>query len=81
MKIGEIEKDIPVPELKRRGRYIELLRKMEIGDSFFITPEKDDTIKKIQMAIMASVRNFKKQRHIKLVTRSENEGLRVWRFE
>jgi hypothetical protein len=63
-----IEKGIDIPP--RGGKWINLLRSMEIGDSILITDEK----------VLASTLYITANRiGIKLTTRQMPDGLRVWR--
>jgi len=77
----EIDKDIPIPV--RNGnlgpKYAHIVRKLEIGDSFWVP--KDSVGKGFQSAIRALARAIP----IKTITRTELKdgvaGWRVWRVK
>jgi hypothetical protein len=77
----KIEKNIPVPEGRGRKRsitYVDLMRQMEIGDSFLAERGK-------MGSIQSAVRQAANRAGIKITARLEGEKddqrLRVWRIE
>jgi len=73
----EIEKGIPIPQKRGRHGWIScLIKKMEIGDSFFVTC--DD---KKARSVRTSVRIRSRALQIPCTTRSVDGGIRVWRVE
>lgn len=72
----KIEKGIPVP-LRRRGReplYEEVLKKLEIGDSFVV---KDKNIAKYVRLVSTA-----KKTGVRITTRTIEGGkVRIWRYE
>ena len=79
MKINEIEKDIKIPQ---RNSEIYPLEKMEIGDSFLITPTDED-LRKIQRRVQPAIWYYGRYHHLKFKTRlMKNEnGVRIWRVK
>ena len=71
----KIEKNIPIPV---RGKWMELLSAMDIGDSFLIPLVSDDT--KHEAALIRS-NIFGASRGVKIKSRVIDNGLRVWRIE
>ena len=68
----KIDKGIPPPpERRRRNKYP--FRDLDPGDSFFVP----DTAAK---TMGSSVSHARKRYGIRLVTRTENGGVRVWRL-
>lgn len=77
-----IEKGIPLPEVRKRqpkNPYIEVMAKMEVGDSFVCEGAKFNTL---QGALRAAA----KKAGVSITTRRENENedgtgvkVRVWR--
>jgi hypothetical protein len=83
MKEIKIEKGIPMPGKKREKVNISF-KKMEIGDSFIIKPEKNERMQQLRVRILTDCRGFifSCERKWNFATRkiSDNE-LRVWRIE
>jgi hypothetical protein len=77
----EIDKDIPIPV--RNGnhgpKYAHVVRKLEVGDSFWIAKDK------VGSGFPASIRNLSRALQIRTTTRTEEkdnvEGWRVWRVK
>ena len=65
-----IEKNVPIPEPRRR-KYP--FSKMKIGDSFFI----EDTSAKVR----ASASSYGKRLNREFITRREGNGVRCWRVK
>lgn len=64
----DVEKDVPVPEARKRYPY----REMEVGDSFFVEGGG------IQNVCNQNYRMGKKL-GMSFIARKEAEGVRVWR--
>ncbi len=75
----KIEKNIPIPVTEIKYPF----DKMDIGDSFFI-PEDD---KKVRLKIQCAVRSYfniyrkKTKATMKIISKSLENGVRVWRIE
>jgi len=65
----KVEKNIPIP--KKPIYWKGILKTMEIGDSFFTTPRPN----------AHPTLNAAKALGIKITTRKEGDGVRVWRIE
>lgn len=80
--ILKVEKDVPMPSKARKSskknNIADVLVKMKKGDSFLM-PNKvaTNTIKYLSSAANSFVKNKKK--NWKFVTRSEKDGVRIWR--
>lgn len=75
----KIEKGIPIPTHKKIKYPFD---EMEVGDSFLIECINDPRKKKHIQSYVASVLNRynkQEQKTMKIKTRREKEGLRVWR--
>ena len=64
----KIEKGVPVP----RGRIKYPLKEMEIGDSFFV-----ENVRVAPMGVYNAARRY----DMKITSRQEGNGYRVWRLE
>jgi hypothetical protein len=69
----KIEKNVPMTN--KRNQFVEAFIQMEVGDSFFI-PQKNDATRALN-AINSHLRYHKGVGAI--ATRSEGDGLRIWR--
>lgn len=78
MKEIEIEKGIPVAKsvtrCKGNGRVQKLIKRMDIGDSFLLEVE-GRKLKYKQRTFSAAAKSL----GVKLITRTVDGGLRVWR--
>jgi TusA-related sulfurtransferase len=73
MKI-KIDKNIAIPSSSKNTKgYADAMREMQIGDSFSVVGDKP----RLRSAFFAAARYTK----IKIVTRQERNGLRVWKVE
>lgn len=79
MKIGEIEKDMPI--IPRNPSFIYPFRKMEVNDSFLVKIEKGESFKQIRSRLGSVVLNMKRTHGLKFATRTVEEGIRIWRIE
>ena len=79
MKVGPIEKNIPV---WRHGLKYPI-GEMEIGDSFFVEAENGETIRDVQKRIVPTILKHAQRLGIKTTIRTmkDQNGLRVWRVE
>ena len=79
MKVGPIEKNIPV---WRHGLKYPI-GEMEIGDSFFVETENDETIRAVQRRIVPTILRHAKRLGVRVTTRTVKDpsGVRVWRVE
>jgi hypothetical protein len=64
----KIEKQIPAPRF--RSGWAKLLSEMEIGDSILVTDQ-----------VRECMHIYAKRAGVKVKTRKENDGARVWRIE
>lgn len=80
MKIGKIEKNIPVPEI-RSSKYS--WSDIEIGGSILIKASEDETIDILRNRVSKSIHKFNRRKGTKLRSMSirENNEVRVWRTE
>ncbi|MCK5607059.1 hypothetical protein KAR91_34565 [Candidatus Pacearchaeota archaeon] len=82
-KIGEVEKEIPIPKVGS-GRigysreYMSRADMMEIGDSFQVSTSKEDR-RRVQACILGALRRQRSGK--KFTTRILEDGVRVWRVE
>lgn len=74
----KIEKNIPIQEHTRRGELTEFVSQLNVGDSFLIPLEGEDTIDDIRQKANSLVTSGRRQGK-KLTSRSVGNGLRVWR--
>lgn len=75
----KIEKNIPIPVTEIKYPF----DKMDVGDSFFI-PENDKKVRlKIQCAVRSYFNIYKKKTKatMKIISKSLENGVRVWRTE
>lgn len=70
----EVEKNIPVPNARRQYPW----RRMEVGDSFFLSGDFPAAKRSV---IACSAASFGKRSGKKFITRRVEGGLRVWRVE
>ena len=75
----EIEKGIDLPS----NIYANTIKKMDVGDSFFVPIQKPRNPKHIRIVIQTEWGRFKKKTNseIKISTRLVDDGIRVWRVE
>ena len=64
-----IEKDIPIPVSGQSSELMMLVKKMEVGDSIFVTTKKE----------VNSVRSLIERNAFRPVSRREGKGWRVWK--
>lgn len=71
----KIEKNVPIPSRAGRSKYP--FEQMDKGDSFLIAA----TDKKAVASARSSVYSAAAKRKLKVVTRIEEKGLRVWMMD
>ena len=73
----KIEKNIPIPEKARTktGLWKHLADTMEVGDSVFLPPPKND---KGKLQVMTRLYSYKPK---KFTCQPENNGARLWRIK
>ncbi len=86
--VYRLESDIPIPVKSPRGAakaertwgIAGAVRRMEVSQSFLIRcSDKDRQIKRNRITAAARTQNRRKGTSVKLVTRSVDGGIRVWR--
>lgn len=83
MKIGEIEKEIPI-ERGSKGDLIGLTEKldvMEVGDSRLFIVEDLENIRVGQGRISSSIGAFHRKKIKRFISRTERNTIRVWRVK
>ncbi len=71
----KIERGIPMPTPRGEGgKWLSLLSKMNVGDSFFVAGEAT-------AVLSGKVSRARIKLGIKLAYRKENDGVRVWRVK
>ncbi len=76
-----IEKNVPVPERQELPGLVEALKKMEIGDSFFLKMDTDSRSRKVQ-SLRQRITRFHGQmpdRRFRVGVDQSGDGMRVWR--
>lgn len=71
----EIDKNIPIPTVRRGGYLIYPFSEMEVGDSFFV----DDLGK--GTALRNAACNYARRHGKRFTVQAEKDGLRCWRIE
>jgi len=76
----KIEKGVPIPTMRGRGRDWFILNKMEIGDSIFIPRGSMASLESARTSIFSVFRRYPDR---KFTTRAlrERDGIRIWRIE
>lgn len=67
--MNKIEKNIPIPNWHRRGKWIEVLLNMKKGDSILLEAPNDSNAIRLRARKMG----------VKLSIRKTKDGLRAWR--
>ena len=81
MKIGKIEKKVPIPEVHSKNNYP--WPEMEVGDSVFVEVEEGQSLFDLKRKVGPSARYYGEKTGKKfntLLMREEN-GVRVWPLE
>lgn len=71
----EIEKNVPIPNAAIESGSVYPFEKMSVGDSSLIPSSFAST-----NAVRASVNYFARKTGFKFCTRTEDDGVRVWRI-
>lgn len=79
MKIGSIEKSIPFPSHYREN-ILPSLRKMEVGESFFVEAESGEVVRIMQGRIASSMVYIHKEKEKRFTSKTYDTGIRVWRI-
>lgn len=79
MQVYKIEKNLPIPP-SGTGRPKYPLRDMEVGDSFFVPVPLINTLK-FRNRLSSALTYFGKRHSVQFITRSVDDGIRVWRVE
>ena len=81
MKIGKIEKNVPVPEVHSKISFP--WPEMEVGDSVLVRAGNGEAVEELKRKVKGSARYYgvrTNKRFRSLLSREEN-GVRVWRVE
>ena len=80
MKINEIEKDIEIP---KSNSIIYPFPGMEVGDSFLIVADKDESLRDLSRKINSPLSYYKKRTKKGFISRIINKenGVRIWRVK
>lgn len=70
----KIEKNVPIPNVAQKIEKYPFA-KMDIGDSFFVEFSKKDALR-----MQRSMHYIQKKLKIKLVSRINENGIRIWRI-
>jgi hypothetical protein len=79
MKVGQIEKGIPIPKFygPRASRYP--FNEMEVGDSILIEAEKNEDLLRVRGSARSSMRQYGIRHGMKFGAKNEGErGLRIF---
>ncbi len=81
MKIGKIERNIPLPEVHSRNKYP--WPQMEIGDSVLLKADEGENLYHLKRKIGPSARYYgeKTNKQFKALLDHEENGVRVWRLD
>ena len=83
MKIGEIEKNVPIP-IRKSGKWANVFRKLEVGDSVSITLEEGENLKSLTQTMRYAACRFREREnkdfHYTIYTEEQNR-FRFWRTE
>ena len=80
----KIEKNIPIPEGRGRGRVSKYpFTKMEVGDSFAIKAENPNATERLRQRLYSAFRQFILRGELKwiFVTKILDNEVRVWRIK
>ena len=81
MKIGNIEKKVPIPQVRSKFNFP--WPEMEVGDSLLVKAGKLETVDTLKGKIKGSARYYgeKTGRKFRSLIDREEKGVRVWRTE
>lgn len=79
MKIGKIEKDIPIPEVNSKTNFP--WPKMDVGDSVLVCTGKSEKVGNLKRKVKGSARYYgnKTGKKFRSLISREEAGIRVWR--
>jgi hypothetical protein len=81
MKIGKVEKKIPIPEVHSKNKYP--WDKMEVDDSVFFEVEEGQSLFNLKRIVGPSARYYGivTGKKFKALMMREENGVRVWRMK
>ena len=79
MEEVKIDKDIPVPYKQRVNKYP--FKDMEVGDSFFIAVDIEESPRKKQQQFSGLCVYYSKRFNKKFLSRTTKGGIRIWRVK
>jgi len=74
----KIEKNIPISSIQKSGKWVKVLRKMDVGDSFLVQC-KSNNDKKIMRSRIYYTAKHRTRIKIKTHSTKHNLSIRVWR--
>jgi hypothetical protein len=79
MKIGKIDKKIPIPEVHSKASFP--WPTMEVGDSVLVKTVKGEEVDNLKRKVKGSARYYgiKTGKRFRSLISREEEGVRVWR--
>jgi len=81
MKIGKIEKSVPIPEVHSKIKFP--WPEMEVGDSVLVMAGTGEAVDTLKRKVKGSARYYgvKAGKRFRSLVSREEEGVRVWRVE
>ena len=81
MKIGSIQKDVQIPEVRSRIKYP--WPEMEVGDSVLIVAEEGEKLYNLKRKVGPSARYYgeKTGKQFRTLIDYDSNGVRVWRLK
>ena len=81
MKIGKIERHVPIPEVHSKIKFP--WSEMEVGDSVLVRLGSGEAIDTLKRQVKGSARYYgvKTGRRFRSLISREEDGVRVWRVE
>ena len=81
MKIGNIEREVSIPDVHSRIKYP--WPEMKVGDSVLIEAEKGERLYDLKRIVGPSARYYglKTDKHFKTLLSHDENGVRVWRIK
>ncbi len=81
MKIGMIEKDVQIPIVHSKNKY--LWDEMEVNDSVLFEADDGESLFKLKCRVGPAARHYGQQtgKGFKTLLMREENGVRVWRIE
>lgn len=79
MKIGKIERNVPIPQVRSKFNFP--WPEMEVGDSILVKAGSSESVDRLKGKIKGSARYFgeKTGRKFRSLIDREEKGVRVWR--